>query len=287
MSHFYMQVITTAMPTTGAGEAELEALLAPFSENLETEPYDVPCNCAAHQVHVAKQTASDAKFPTWDELRKLFHTDPLVGELGREDFERNWREFTLGKRTFEEEFMADHLPNAKPEPACEECKGTGTTQSTYPPKAKWDWYSVGGRYTGRLSGYDVEKDERNYEKCFCCQGTGRRNDAIALQYRAANPEYKCNGCNGAGKSLKFPSYWVSEGNHAPLDSVLAMLEADPAKTPFGILTPEGEWIERGSMGWGGMVSDEKQKASWSEEVLKLYAKFVGRGLYVTVVDCHI
>jgi hypothetical protein len=65
----------------------------------------------------------------------------------------------------------------------------------------WDWYEVGGRWTGTLTGYDPAKDERNIETCDLCNGTGDRKDLDP-------PEWKkqcngCNGCDGTGKKVKW------------------------------------------------------------------------------------
>lgn len=83
------------------------------------------------------------------------------------------------------------------------------------PNAMWDWWVVGGRYGGRLApGYDPELDPENLETCFLCLGTGKRDDAIGRSHRSQNPEYTCNGCDGKGRSVKFPSQWKNVGNIA-------------------------------------------------------------------------
>lgn len=96
------------------------------------------------------------------------------------------------------------------------------------PDAKWDWWTIGGRYSGRLAaGYDPEKDPANFERCFLCHGSGRREDDIGRNARATNPDYTCNGCNGTGSALKFESKWVDVGNQASMQSLdLAALKAD-------------------------------------------------------------
>jgi hypothetical protein len=56
-------------------------------------------------------------------------------------------------------------------------------------------------------------------------------------------------------------------------------------TPFAVLTPEGKWIERGDMGWFGMVANEKDKDSWEAEFEKIKKAYDG---YTAVsLDCHI
>lgn len=83
------------------------------------------------------------------------------------------------------------------------------------PNAKWDWYQVGGRWSGFFTGVNPAEDPRNQEICFLCGGTGRRDDEIARERRRLNPDYTCNGCGGEGISTKWPTQWVSEGNVLP------------------------------------------------------------------------
>lgn len=83
------------------------------------------------------------------------------------------------------------------------------------PNSKWDSWTLGGRYAGRLiSGYDPEKDPDNQEQCWLCHGTGMRNDEGSREHRLLNPEYTCNGCQGAGTRSKWPSRWKDVGNTA-------------------------------------------------------------------------
>lgn len=85
------------------------------------------------------------------------------------------------------------------------------------PQKKWDWWQVGGRYTGLLSpAYDPEKDPRNIETCAICGGTGMRDDALGKDHRAKDPSYTCNGCGGKGTRAKWPTKWVNfEGDSIP------------------------------------------------------------------------
>jgi hypothetical protein len=81
------------------------------------------------------------------------------------------------------------------------------------PNAKWDWWQVGGRWSGMLEvGYDPEKDPANMEICFLCAGSGKRNDEIGKAQRLINPDYTCNGCDGKGIRSKWPTAWVNRGN---------------------------------------------------------------------------
>jgi len=60
---------------------------------------------------------------------------------------------------------------------------------------------------------------------------------------------------------------------------------DSALVPFA-LVKDSQWYERGSMGWWGMVSDEKNHADWNREISRLIDTVPGETLF-TVIDCHI
>ena len=79
---------------------------------------------------------------------------------------------------------------------------------------RWDWYSIGGRYSGKFAppDYEPEDDPANLEACFICGGTGVRSDALGREHRKQNPGYTCNGCGGKGKSVKHASHWRQVGN---------------------------------------------------------------------------
>jgi len=58
-----------------------------------------------------------------------------------------------------------------------------------------------------------------------------------------------------------------------------------AITPFAVLK-DGKWWSRGSMGWWGMVSDEKDKKEWNNQFATLIADLPDDTL-LTIYDCHI
>ena len=49
---------------------------------------------------------------------------------------------------------------------------------------------------------------------------------------------------------------------------------------------DGEWYEKGKMGWFGMASDEKDRKEWNKEFRQLIADLPDETL-LTVLDCHI
>lgn len=108
-----------------------------------------------------------------------------------------------------------------PDAACEDCAGTGTAQSTYNPLSKWDWWEIGGRWSGAINGSDVA-----------------------------------------------PVRTLPEGY-----------------STFALVTPEGEWFQRGRMGWWAMVSDAKEPDRWAAEFTEILSSHPEA--LVVQIDCHI
>ena len=56
--------------------------------------------------------------------------------------------------------------------------------------------------------------------------------------------------------------------------------------PFCFVTEDGEWIEKGEMGWWCSVSNEKSEETWKQQFVD-YVKSLDADCLVTVVDFHI
>jgi hypothetical protein len=97
-------------------------------------------------------------------------------------------------------------------------------------------HGIGGSSAAAIAGVlrlvtIPEKDPANMETCWLCQGTGKRDDEVARQHRAVDPTYSCNGCDGKGHSVKWPSKWTDVGNvarwgHLDLDALKAAKVAE-------------------------------------------------------------
>lgn len=68
-------------------------------------------------------------------------------------------------------------------------------------------------------------------------------------------------------------------------------EIDWGKTghPFAFITPDGEWHEKGEMGWWACVSNEKDNNDWEDEYNNAIQKMLSEdeGIMITLIDCHI
>jgi len=98
------------------------------------------------------------------------------------------------------------------------------------PNAKWDWYVVGGRWSGVLDTYDPKSEPLNWKICSICHGTGDRPGWVTYKIDPQKPGEKlrvfvddwakkcdgCNACQGRGVVLKHSGFFVSHGGDALL-----------------------------------------------------------------------
>ena len=141
----------------------------------------------------------------------------------------------------------------------------------------WDWWRVGGRWTGMLSGYDPKADPRNMEVCTLCTGTGMRNDRLGREARLRDPQYTCNGCAGKGTALKWPTEWVAhDADVSTTERALAKMTSGVG--PFVLVTEE-EWLPKERYTDGEFV----EAADWAAAVVERLQRHEGR---VVVVDYH-
>jgi hypothetical protein len=73
--------------------------------------------------------------------------------------------------------------------------------------------------------------------------------------------------------------------------LLTEVDWDKTDVPFCFVNAEGEWIERGEMGWFAMVANEKKKVDWDAEfkayVQSLLADAEAKDIEVYAIDYHI
>jgi len=218
------------------------------------------------------------------------------------------------------------------------------------PNAKWDWYLVGGRWSGFFklkegadgdvgeqslimksqgvepveSGYAdstlkgnidleamMEEDRQRANKQFdhlvaaigdiepvswtefreARQANGMNMDAIRDEWRETDFQ---KALTAYGKKIDDPwlfalsDVYVDFYLHLPLNVARVRYvetAAANAITPFAFIK-DGQWIERGEMGWWACVSNEKDKDDWQQQFVDMFNALPDDTL-VTVVDCHI
>lgn len=188
------------------------------------------------------------------------------------------------------------------------------------PNKKWDWYQIGGRYTGLL------RKKNCSSKLNCCQVA----DLDLPQMKASKELERTNWIQeivsksemsretvGAALRektqtheawLKLPErprgddykIWIQQQPCALYRQLLekvtewdlpdiGMLSLDewtravPALSAFAVVK-DGKWYEKGKMGWWACVSNED--AEWDTKFQEMLHSLDPES-YVTIVDCHI
>lgn len=205
MSHFSVIVVTPEKPTAES----LAAVLQPFHEYECTgkdDQYVVDVNVTSKLEEHWAQSASVVRFPDGRIANK--YSDQFYTKPGTPDF--------LGKPKMEFELPAGCELAEVPQSALSAAEGQtkeefaeeyggwklrdGRFWDRTNPNAKWDWWQVGGRYSGKFApGYDPETDPNHRERCWLCLGTGKRLDMVC--------QNGCNGCAGTGTKTKWPTEW--------------------------------------------------------------------------------
>ena len=126
------------------------------------------------------------------------------------------------------------IEGGKPDQKCDDCHGSGKSESTYNPESKWDWWRIGGRWNGDIQG-ESKGDGDGYN--------------FGEEFQQLKP------------------------NVIPVSELLKDKGALNDRTPFAVITPEGEWAERGKMGWWGAVHNGKDRHEWAKTVHRIYEKY--------------
>lgn len=187
------------------------------------------------------------------------------------------------------------------------------------PNAKWDWWTVGGRYEGRLilrsPGAAVNSARKgdidwlamrqasvnarlpSYDKFHSVlRGRPMHEHWDAVRERMVEKEGKTIDAARdyyhaqplvqelmAAEALNAWDASWQEREYSLSRDEFAQRAADAGIAPFAIVSEDG-WQERGDMGWWGVVTDER--ADWDRRAAQLLEALPDTAR-ITVVDCHI
>lgn len=156
----------------------------------------------------------------------------------------------------------------------------GNIYSTYNPDSKWDWWSYGGRFGGsiklkgkdeytdeaRVGDADFSDDKETYEQSLkfwddCVDGKAPSGDLFFYK-----PEY-------------YKEFYGDRETYARFQARFST---------FAVVTPDGEWHEKGTMGWFGCSSETPEEArSWEEHYKERFIDTADPDWIISIVDCHI
>ena len=187
----------------------------------------------------------------------------------------------------------------------------GAFGHTANPNAQWDWYQLGGRWTGSLK---VKRNSFAMSSMEPTTGLTFGELGVLHQIYKHNPKKfavvvkKYKGKTDvitnfivevygtlltstlANHKIGSEGVFGTQAKQGFADSCLkgdVDWEAEEMKdfSTFAVLL-NGEWIERGTMGWWGIVSDEKNTDTWDAEFKAILAKVPDNEI-ISVFDCHI
>lgn len=190
------------------------------------------------------------------------------------------------------------------------------------PNKKWDWWQIGGRYSERLQikgrqgrynqarvgDLDIKamtaqrKRERRSTIAECCKEAGITETEleIACHEEAAAHEDWLKLSDPRPRGTEWRKWLEDQGSNRAVLAKASVcwnlpkigtktldewVESAPPLSAFAFVK-DGQWVESGSMGWFGMVSDEKPAKDWEDEFGEMF-RSLPADAHVAIVDCHI
>jgi hypothetical protein len=156
------------------------------------------------------------------------------------------------------------------------------------PNAKWDWYSVGGRWTGYFPLRDGTSGETGSPGLMTPDPKANALEAHPDDIDAARKVFTTQEA-----IVDYEERLQARGQHRwgcvaefgfDRDAYLKRRRRK-ALVPFAVVK-DGEWYEKGKRGWWASVSDEKDENVWVDQVAALFDG-LDPETTVTMVDCHI
>lgn len=280
MSHYTVAVITDKLNKIGE-------MLAPYSENMEVEPY----------VDETKEAIiNSAK----ERKERVLQRKEKGEELDKYDIEY------LNANTDEELYKLQIYED-------ESYDKNGNHLTTYNPNSKWDWYEIGGRWNKILL---VKEEVKDIE-----EGTPSWGNLDSINKKAPEGFKWVTGAkikdiefekaiefnNTYNKSIRFWELYV-EGQEPQNEEEKEMIKWEIYKKEYYIeryetkenyakinsifttwaLLDEKGWHEKVEMGWFAMANDTKDsELLFIEKFTETIQKPENQDKYLVIVDCHI
>jgi len=173
------------------------------------------------------------------------------------------------------------------------------------PKAKWDWYQLGGRWAGffnlkpETKGVvgEVSWTRENDLPEVGTADQAHKKDIDFVQMREDNFEEACSTYDEFKDKLDAGDMSPGDGyfqfgieNKGDRDNYIPETREEYVGrrsdvSTFAVLK-DGKWYEKGSMGWWGFVGEEKDPNIWITEFNKLMTELPDDTL-LSIYDCHI
>jgi hypothetical protein len=166
----------------------------------------------------------------------------------------------------------------------------GVAYSTYNPKSKWDWYTIGGRWMGFFKAKKGVNGKLGQAGVF----ENKAEEGHFDQLRKGDIDWE--GMVAESKAEREKWWAEAEGKAAAERYFRYGIEKNMTKDEYlkkgegyGVyaIVKGGKWYENGEMGWWGITSNEKMSDDeWRIKVREMIDALPENTL-LTMVDCHI
>lgn len=158
----------------------------------------------------------------------------------------------------------------------------GNLYTTYNPQSRWDWWVVGGRWSGllrlkngttadsaRIADIDFSPRKAQYKACL-------RFWDVVVDHQPA------------GLDEKYFSIYTEDYYRQYYGDRETYARHMTQFSTYAVVLPTGEWVQKGQMGWWGVSSETPDEArAWEDNYMERFIKGQDPELVLTVVDCHI
>lgn len=180
---------------------------------------------------------------------------------------------------------------------------TGKRGYWYNPNARWDWYCVGGRWSGQLKllpgrngeygqEYNLDKDHQPApNRCDIARvrdcDFSPNEEAYRLALRAWEIAVDGSPMTEEEKKkyllLYKGEYYIQQyGTRERYAKLMSDFST------YAFITADGEWHETGRMGWWGVDDATKESRDAYMTAFEAYLRTAKeQDLFITIVDCHI
>lgn len=222
--------------------------LAPFDENIEVKPYQRKCWCIGKEAEAAIAKEVAEMYGSWDDLRNKFHAQEKIKQV---------------------KAIQDKLNLKKPDEAKRYSEIEDSTQKL------WEKFIKPRQDYEKKCLRDHPGKNAPMKSCEACKGTGKET----VTY---NPKSKWDWYEVGGR---WDGFFGKTNVTTVKEHLKQLKKAFDAKVCFGYLV-DGEWIEKGDMGYWGMVANEKSEQIIRKKFLSLLEK-LDPDDRIVAVDVHI
>lgn len=245
---------------------DVDELLAPYSENIEVDKY------IRYTSEEAREKGKERIASTIDFWKSKL-ADPNVSD----------ENIVRGMSAIERLEKADPYNYIRDDYEDDMVDSDGNLYSTYNPDSRWDWYSIGGRFSGDLRTNKGEYVDDGYAKDL---DFGRDEEAYQRNLRFW--EIVVEGSPIRDDEEEPFIYYKKEYYIKSYKNKETFADVCSKPIYHAVVTPDGKWHEPGKMGWFASLADEEDELEWR---LSFEERFLNRAKannwYVTLVDCHI